>query len=436
MNWRDAVERGPLTGAWQAWNRFWFEPISPVTIALFRILFGALMLLFVALLAPDLLVWFSRGGPFTPQDAANFWGNAPDYSPLLWFPAPGAVIAFFAIFSLAAFCLMIGLWTRRSALLVFLGLVSIGHRNPLILNGSDTAFRLMAFYLILAPCGAALSVDRLRALVRQRASARPPLMPPWAQRLLQLQMSLVYATIVFLKLQGHDWQDGTALYYTSRLEAFHRFSVPFVFHSLPLVNLLTYWTLAAEIGLAFLVWVPGLRRFVLLNGVALHVGVEYSMNIPLFAFAMLIWYVTFVDVESWWARVQMSRPIRTLSRATLHVHEQHPAAGLVPVLQATDILHRIDAIMLYPAEHGPGVEDRPTDGLWLVTTDGQVFAGEAAFRWLAWRLPVLWPIALLFPLPGVTAAARQLYRRALQRGDLATGIPAAAAQIAREQSRS
>jgi len=105
-------------------------------------------------------------------------------------------------------------------------------------------------------------------------------------------------------------------------------------------------------------------------------------------------------------------------------------------LQATDILHRIDAIMLYPAEHGPGVEDRPTDGLWLVTTDGQVFAGEAAFRWLAWRLPVLWPIALLFPLPGVTAAARQLYRRALQRGDLATGIPAAAAQIAREQSRS
>lgn len=433
---RVLLDQSPLGRAWAAWNRFWFAPISPVSLALFRILFGALMLLFVALLAPELLTWFGRGGPFTPHDASTFWGNVPDYSLLLWFPAPAAVFAFFAVFTLAACCLMIGLWTRLSALLVFLGLVSIGHRSPLILNGGDTAFRMMAFYLILAPCGAALSVDRLRALLRGTARVRPPLVPPWAQRLLQLQMCLVYAMTVLLKLQGHAWQDGTALYYTSRLEAFDRFPLPLVFHSLPLVNLLSYWTLAAEIGLAVLVWVPGLRRFVLLNGVLLHLGIEYSMNIPLFAFAMLAWYVTFVDVEGSWAWLQAHWPLRTFSRARLYLREQSPMVGLLPLLAATDILGRIDFVMLDRSARIPGLQGRPRQDLCLVTMDGRAYLGEAAFRWLSWRLPVLWPVALLLPVPGVAAAMRLLYRQTLQHQRAVALAHPVDAAFAQKQARS
>jgi hypothetical protein len=391
----------PLARPWRAWSRWWFEPASTVPIGLFRICYGAIVLLCVALLVPDIQVFFGRGGPFTQEDAARFWGNVPDYSVLLWYPAPGAVAAFFAVFTLAALCLTIGLWTRISAIVVFVGLVSIGHRNPLILHGGDTLLRIMAFYLILAPAGAVLSVDRLIGLMRGTAPAQPPLAPPWAQRLLQLQVAFVYAMTVLLKLKGGAWVDGTALYYTSRLEEFHRFPMPFVADSMLLVNLLTYWTLATELSLAFLIWVPGLRKFVLVNGVLLHLGIEYSMNVPLFAFTMIVSYITFVDVESAWQWVLAQQPLRRLPRATLWIPAGcRSCAATARVLLALDLFHRLEPA-LEPAPDGrAGRRDAAAAHLSVETADGRDLTGFAACRWLAARLPLLWPLAPVFALPG------------------------------------
>ena len=401
-----AIACEPLRGVWQAWNRFWFEPISTMSIAVFRILYGGLILAFIALLVPDLSVWFSDRGPFTAADARRFWGTLPDYSILLWFPSSGAVLVFFVAFAAAAFCLMIGFRSRLSALLVFIGLVSISHRSPLMLHGGDTALRLMAFYLMLAPSGAALSVDRLRAVARGEAGPRAPLAPPWAQRLLQLQISLIYAMTVLLKIKGQAWSNGTALYYTSRLEEFHRFPMPAVFDSLLMVNLLTYWTLAVELALAFLVWVPALRGFVLLNGLALHAGIEYTMNIPLFAATMTASYVPFVAVEARWLWFQQSRLVRGLPHARLLVPDGCPA-GAVRVLQAIDVFERITVIKCLPPTATPAAAN-PLMDVRLQTTDGRECMGLAACRWLAARVPLLWPALPLLFVPGADAVLRVL----------------------------
>lgn len=46
----------------------------------------------------------------------------------------------------------------------------------------------------------------------------------------------------------------------------------------------------------------------------------------------------------------------------------------------------------------------------LVTPDGRrVYHGFAAFRWLAWRLPLLWPLAPFLYVPGVPALGQRLY---------------------------
>ena len=48
----------------------------------------------------------------------------------------------------------------------------------------------------------------------------------------------------------------------------------------------------------------------------------------------------------------------------------------------------------------------------LVTPDGRrAHAGYRAIRWLAWRLPPLWPLAPLFHLPGALWLGSRLYRR-------------------------
>lgn len=395
---------------WRAWCRFWFAPISPVTLGLYRILYGCCILIFVALLAPEIFTWFAADSMMRPASAEKFWGSTPHWSVLLWFPQRPAVAIFFAVFTVAALLLTIGLWTRFSALLVFLGLISIGHRNPLVLNGADVVLRVMGFYLVLAPAGAALSVDRLRAIARGEAGPTPDLVPAWSLRLMQLQISLIYASTVLLKLKGTIWPAGLAVYYTSRLEEFYRFPVPFLAHSMLLVNLATYWTLAVELGLAFAVWIPGLRTFALINGVLLHLGIEYSMNVPQFEYIMIVNLLLFCNVEAWWQWMRARWPLRTLARARLLVDSACVACRREALLwQALEPSGRIEA-----RDIGPLCEPSPPT---LVCATGEARRGAEAARWLAWRVPALWPLAPLLALPGACQVLRRPLRAFL-------GLPA------------
>ncbi|HZQ35111.1 MAG TPA: HTTM domain-containing protein [Dehalococcoidia bacterium] len=386
----------PLRSPWHAWCRFWFEPISTVAIGLYRILYGICVLQFVLLFAGNVTDFFGTGALISPDTAQHqlwlggqFWGPEPHPSVLFWVTSPLGVRLFFVVLGVAALSLTLGYHSRISAIVTFVGLISVGRANPLALNGGDVALRVSGFYLIFAPAGAALSLDRLLALWRGEAPVRPPLAPPWAQRLLQLQIALIYASTALLKLKGHAWSDGIAIYYTSRLEEFHRFPVPFLAHSLLLVNLATYWTLAVELALAFLVWIPPLRAFVLLNGLLLHAGIEYSMNIPQFSVIMVTSYVVFTDVEGWWQRMCSRWPLRRLPRARLLFDPSAPRT-----LRGARLLRAFDLFQQLRFDAAP-----PTaPGATLLLPSGEEICDDAAARWLRRRLPVLRLLRAASPL--------------------------------------
>ena len=63
------------------------------------------------------------------------------------------------------------------------------------------------------------------------------------------------------------------------------------------IALMTYGTLTIELSLGLLIWVPRLRLYVLAAGVFLHLGIEYAMNIPLFAFLMMASYLSFLTPQ-------------------------------------------------------------------------------------------------------------------------------------------
>src|SRR6516164_5819746 len=102
-------------------------------------------------------------------------------------------------------------WVRRycwqsvfllgSIALVFLCLTSIQQRNLYITHGGDTFLRLAGFFLIFAPAGAALSLDRLIGMWRGKDSGVRP-RSPWAQRMIQIQLALVYLTTFLVKIKG------------------------------------------------------------------------------------------------------------------------------------------------------------------------------------------------------------------------------------------
>jgi hypothetical protein len=266
-----------------AWDRFWFEPVEVSTLAVFRIVFGLIMLGWAVSLLPEVYPFFTRDSilPKQPTFSGDTWGA---WGILGIFPSNAAVVALMVAFLLAAACLLVGFFTRAAAVVVFVTVLSLERRNPFVFNSGDVLLRAMAFYVMLAPTGAALSVDRW---LRHRGRFWEfPRRAPWALRLMQLQVSVVYFTAVWTKVRGTTWNNGTAVSYALRIADLNRFPVPSALaNSLLISNLLTYGTLVIELSIAILVWNRKLRPWVLLLGLSLHFGIEYSIRVGFYGLA-------------------------------------------------------------------------------------------------------------------------------------------------------
>ena len=281
-----------------AWDLFLFRPISPAPVALYRIAFGAIVLLDLLFLLPDVFRFYGEQGVLPPAEAAPYVRQSP-LNVFAWLPSrPGALVAFFIFAMLAAASLCAGFLTRWSAVAVWVCLLSLHYRNPFVIHDGDGLLRVCSFCLIFSAAGRALSVDRW---LRVRRGAEPPGDPapaaPWAQRLIQIQIAVVYLATVYWKLHGHTWVYGTAVYYATRVQELQRFPVPYLFDHLWTIKLLTWGALAVEVAMGTLVWLRDLRYPVLLAGLALHLGLEYSMNIQLFQWVILSAYILFVEPE-------------------------------------------------------------------------------------------------------------------------------------------
>jgi predicted DCC family thiol-disulfide oxidoreductase YuxK len=399
------------------WNEFWFAPISSAPLGLFRFTFGAFILLYGLMLFPDRKLWFSDEGVITraASDAYNAVNAArPLLHPLRAVPDHPWLLLFFLLFLLAAFCLCIGLWTRLAALLVVVGLNALHNRNHIINSGADALMLVMTAYLVLAPAGAACSVDRLWRILRGQEDEEAPCIAPWAVRLMQIQIAILYLCSTLNKIPGAKWQDGTALYWALHLPEVTRFPVPFMdAEHLWLVNIATYVALATELALATLVWVPRLRLYVLTAGVFLHLGIEYSINIPLFSFLMISSYLLFLteaDLQRF--RAWLQQPL-AVSRLRL-VYDGRYAfyRSLALVVRFLDVFRLVTFLDIQDAAAlriSSEIQERE-DGRSLIALDtvDRPHVGFDTFRTLAWRLPVLWLLAPLLYLPGVPWLGRRI----------------------------
>lgn len=291
----------------RALDRWWFGRSSPVSFGVFRIAMASLAFVNLAMVSIDFDEWFTERG-FVPWRLVPIYFG-PDYRLNLLFGVTDwrLTLSVYVGTMIAALLTAAGLWTRVSSIALAVGYVSIHHRNPFILHGGDVVLRLGLMYLALGPSGSACSLDRIIGIWKGKAPLRPPDISMWAQRLVQFEVALIYFTTVWHKWKGHYWRDGTAGWYPQHLNEFDRFWLPdFVKENIFLVKASTYGTLLVELSFASLVFYKPLRKYVLWAGVLLHLFIEYSMNIPLFAFVMISTYVCFFDgkeVSEWADRV-------------------------------------------------------------------------------------------------------------------------------------
>jgi hypothetical protein len=275
----------------RAWNRFWFGPISARPLGVFRIVFGLVVLEHLALLWIDLDHWLTDAGLLRGGEAALAAGPWRP-SPLQWLQDPLSVRLFVGFVAVVAVLFTAGWRTRLTGILLYLGLLTIHHRNVLTASGADTLVVILSFYLMLSPCGAACSLDARRE-ARRRGTLAEPLIEPWAQRLIQIQLTVIYLVTAWSKLGGMSWCQGTALYYVLSNEEFHRFT--FGLTQWPAaVRVLTLAALAIELAIPLLLWSRAGRPWAIALGLALHGGIVLTINIPVFGELMTACYLTFL----------------------------------------------------------------------------------------------------------------------------------------------
>lgn len=302
-----------------AWRRVWFEPVPTATLAVLRIAVGVLVFLWTVSLAPDVLTFFGPHGVL-PQPTPIGWnlGVLGSIRSSSW------VLVVYAALLLASLCLALGYHSRLASVVVFLGVLSFKYRNLYVFNSGDDLVRILALFLALSPCGVALSIDRWKAHRDQFWEF--PARAPWALRLIQVQLSVVYASTVWAKVRGTTWNEGTAVSYALRLGDLLRFHVPAgITQSILIVNLFTYGTLAIEASLAILVWNRKARPWVLALGVLLHLSIDASLLVGFFSYAVLVGYLSFIPPEVMAYVVDLGRT--RLARSRIGPLRRWAAAG-------------------------------------------------------------------------------------------------------------
>ena len=278
----------------KGWNQFFFSTTDASMLGVFRIIMGFIFLLNGLSLVEDFFYWYGVGNEslvplvdsfhFYQDTRINLFKILPHHT-----ASAGLILFFYIVFS--AF-VMLGYQTRVSSIILFILMVSLQNRNYAILNSGDTVMRCLLFAMIWAPCGRCYSLDSSQERKRGRYISKT--VPIMGIRLIQIQFAIIYLSTALFKFDGMDWVEGTAVYYTARLENFQRLVIPVLFDHLVLVKIMTWFALMTEFAMGTLVWVKELRPWVLLFGILLHLGIELTMSIGFFEWVMLAGYLVFI----------------------------------------------------------------------------------------------------------------------------------------------
>ncbi len=263
---------------------------SPLPMSVFRILVGCLAFLDLLMLTASFRDFFTEQGLYPVWMSERYTEGIARVNLLAGITDSTVTTVIFALTMVVALMVAFGLFTRVSASALFILFVTIHHRSGDILNSGDWLLRMWIFAVAVSPAGAMLSIDAL--IRRKRGQSEVEEVSLWPQRLVQIQLAIVYFTTVWQKWGGELWRNGTATYYTQHLGEFERFPIPGFMNHMLVVRTATYGTLIVELSLATLVFYRPLRNWVLLAGVGMHLYIDYSMNIPLFQYVILAGYVS------------------------------------------------------------------------------------------------------------------------------------------------
>jgi hypothetical protein len=285
-----AGAQGGLLGAW---NRWWFTPEPGHRLAAFRILFGSYLLIYFGSFAPKVTILFSTAGVYTPWLVSD-----------IALPPFGAVALYTLM--LAVIGAFIAGWRTRwitpvlLVLYVYFWLLNLAVKN--------TAYDRLNLLILATLCFGELDAVWAVAPSRRRAPGEPPLVLPWAGRLVALQICFLYFGAGLWKFCAPAWQTGEMMKWT----LLGPWGTPAAFWFQKLGPPAWFWDLQTQAivlfelvsGITF--HVRRLRLATAVIGTFFHLSIGIFLNIPEFMNCVAA-YVLF------WEPAEIQRAVERLT---------------------------------------------------------------------------------------------------------------------------
>jgi hypothetical protein len=230
-------------------------------LALMRVCISVVVLLDLSVRISDLEAFYANSGAvplsLVFQHAWNQYSFSLHAMSGLW---QFQLLLFLAAYFFAVM-MLIGYRTRLFTLLSWVMMLSLHNRNTLIMQGGDDLLRMVIFWCIFIPWGAAYSCD---ALVSKQAAPRTVLSVATIAYLLQL--CYIYTGSALLK--GKEWHtDYTAMYYVYGLDQIAYPVTQYLFYQPSVLKVMTMIAWYFELLVPLLFFIPFRHQWFRLVGV-------------------------------------------------------------------------------------------------------------------------------------------------------------------------
>lgn len=297
----------------RSWNTFWFAPADPLVNSVMRISVGVIAFYWAASYTPDLMRFFGADGFFPLDDLYQARGSTFPRSYFEFASTSAAIWAAHAVSLVVLALFAVGAFTRVTSVLSLLVVLSYIHRAPAVTSQAEPILVMLLLYLCIGPCGAKISVDRVRQRRRATDPLRRDVVPShWSAtvstRLIQVHLTMAYAAMALAKLNdaqaagdGHysAWWMGHAAWWLAA-----RPYSPLVDVTGPLTDnvlLVNAWTHAIvlfEAGFAIFIWRPAFRRLLLWLAVPMWLSLAVITGLVPFCLLMLAGNLAFADATA------------------------------------------------------------------------------------------------------------------------------------------
>jgi hypothetical protein len=287
-----------LAKPWQVWEDFWHPRGPPQALGLFRVWLGLYWLVRLLPLVPHVTLVFSGDGMYFPyvDFPENGIHSFRDFLGWLTPPMPPAMAWVLFLAMLASLVLWTAGWWTKAALGVFNA--SFVYHYLLCFHMQNTSYDRTLFIILLilsfGPCDRAFSLD---ARLGRKDGASPA--PLWTQRLICVQIALLYLGTGLAKLSSSTWTTGGVLYKAMQ----GNWATPASFWLIR-QDLSPGWydlgvvlTKLFEIYAAVFIFLPRFRPWVFAGGLFFHLSIAVLLGIWQFLFIPLT-YVLFVEPQT------------------------------------------------------------------------------------------------------------------------------------------